>query len=281
MTPQPIEESAAGALHWLARSWQEALRKVVAISGLGQGLSWAPPKESDPSSRQEWSSPAWFRLELKAIPDASILLGCPNTTMLLLARLLAGDLELPEADCPEAFRELLNQAGGAVANAISSRLQQRVSFSAVEPAEAAPESSPAIELGFSLQEAAHAIVVAPSAAQIEAIAAAETAAVPVAAKPGPPAAIAVTAAASGNLEMLLEVELPVSITFGRTQLPLKEVLKLSSGSIVELNRMAHEPVELVINNAVIARGEVVVVEGNYGIRVTEIISRQERVRSIL
>jgi flagellar motor switch protein FliN/FliY len=86
--------------------------------------------------------------------------------------------------------------------------------------------------------------------------------------------------APGNLDLLLEVELPVVVTFGRTQLPLKDVLKLSSGSIVELNRLANEPVEVLINNSVIARGEVVVVDGNYGIRVTEIVSRQERIRSI-
>jgi flagellar motor switch protein FliN len=83
-----------------------------------------------------------------------------------------------------------------------------------------------------------------------------------------------------NLDLLLEVELPVCVTFGRTQLPLKDVLKLSSGSIVELNRLANEPVEVLINDCVIARGEVVVVDGNYGIRVTEIVSRQERIRSI-
>ncbi len=222
---------------------------------------------------------------MDAIPGASVLVGCPEPTWQLLARLLAGDLELPGADCPEAYGELLSQAGGAVADAVSSRLEKRVSFSTVQPAEAAPESSAAVELGFSFQGAAHTIVVAPSAALVESLdAAPEAAAIQLAAQPAPPGARAPTAAAavaSGNLDLLLEVELPVSITFGRTQLPLKEVLKLASGSIVELNRMAHEPVELVINNAVIARGEVVVVEGNYGIRVTEVVSRQERVRSIL
>lgn len=82
------------------------------------------------------------------------------------------------------------------------------------------------------------------------------------------------------LELLLEVELPVSVSFGRTQLPLKDVLKLTTGSIVELNRMVNEPVEVIVNNCVIARGEVVVIEGNYGVRIHEIISRQERLRSL-
>jgi flagellar motor switch protein FliN/FliY len=72
----------------------------------------------------------------------------------------------------------------------------------------------------------------------------------------------------------------VSVSFGRAQLPLKDVLKLTTGSIVELNRTVEDPVELIINNCVIARGEVVMVEGNYGVRIQEILSRQERLRTL-
>ncbi|MCX6599592.1 MAG: flagellar motor switch protein FliN [Acidobacteria bacterium] len=85
---------------------------------------------------------------------------------------------------------------------------------------------------------------------------------------------------STTLDLLLDVELPVSVSFGRAQVPLKDVLKLTSGSIVELNRTVAEPVEIIVNNCVIARGEVVVVEGNYGIRIQEIISRAERLRTL-
>lgn len=82
-----------------------------------------------------------------------------------------------------------------------------------------------------------------------------------------------------TLDVLLDVELPVSISFGRTQMQIRDVLKLSTGSIVELNRAVSEPVEVIVNNCVIARGEVVVVDGNYGVRVHEIVSRTERLRS--
>jgi flagellar motor switch protein FliN/FliY len=85
---------------------------------------------------------------------------------------------------------------------------------------------------------------------------------------------------SKTLALLLEVELPVSVSFGRAQLPLRDVLKLSSGSIVELNRSVTEPVEVIVNNCVIARGEVVVIEGNYGVRINQIISREERLRTL-
>lgn len=83
-----------------------------------------------------------------------------------------------------------------------------------------------------------------------------------------------------QFDLLLDVELPLSVSFGRSLVPLKEVLKLSSGSIVELNRAVTEPVEVIINNCVIARGEVVVVEGNYGVRIQQIISRQDRLRTM-
>jgi len=83
-----------------------------------------------------------------------------------------------------------------------------------------------------------------------------------------------------TLELLMEVEMPVSISFGRTQLPLRDLLKLNTGSIIELDRTVNEPVEVIVNNCVIARGEVVVVEGNYGVRIHEIISREDRLRTL-
>jgi flagellar motor switch protein FliN/FliY len=61
---------------------------------------------------------------------------------------------------------------------------------------------------------------------------------------------------------------------------MRDVLKLSTGSIVELDRGVNEPVEVMVNRCLIARGEVVVVEGNYGVRIQEIASRQERLRSV-
>ncbi len=83
-----------------------------------------------------------------------------------------------------------------------------------------------------------------------------------------------------TLDLLLDVELPISVSFGRAHLPLKEVMKLTTGSIVELNRTVSEPVDIIVNNCVIARGEVVVVEGNFGVRISEVISRQERLRTL-
>jgi len=85
---------------------------------------------------------------------------------------------------------------------------------------------------------------------------------------------------SRTFDLLMEVELPISVSFGRAQLPLRDVLKLNSGSIVELNRTISDPVEIIVNNCVIARGEVVVIEGNYGVRIQHVISREERLRTL-
>jgi flagellar motor switch protein FliN len=73
-----------------------------------------------------------------------------------------------------------------------------------------------------------------------------------------------------NLNLVMDVELNVSMRFGKRQLSLREVLELESGSVVELDRLVDEPVELYLDRKLIARGEAVVVDGNYGLRVTEI-----------
>jgi flagellar motor switch protein FliN/FliY len=84
---------------------------------------------------------------------------------------------------------------------------------------------------------------------------------------------------SGTLDLLLELELPVSVSFGKAQMPLQQVLKWTTGSIVELESAVNEPVEVLVNNCVIARGEVVVVDGNYGVRVQQIVSRAQRLQT--
>jgi flagellar motor switch protein FliN/FliY len=73
-----------------------------------------------------------------------------------------------------------------------------------------------------------------------------------------------------NLDMVMDVELNVTLRFGQRQLTLREMLELTIGSVVELDRQVEEPVELLLEGKVIARGEAVVIDGNYGLRVTEV-----------
>jgi flagellar motor switch protein FliN/FliY len=85
--------------------------------------------------------------------------------------------------------------------------------------------------------------------------------------------------ASKTFDLLLEVALPITVSFGRTSLQIREVLKLNTGSIVELERFVSDPVEVIVNDCVIARGEVVVVDGNYGVRINQLASREDRLRT--
>lgn len=73
-----------------------------------------------------------------------------------------------------------------------------------------------------------------------------------------------------NLRLVMDVELNVSLRFGQRQLPLREVLELTSGSVIELDKMVDEPVEMLLDGKVVARGEAVIVDGNYGLHITEI-----------
>jgi flagellar motor switch protein FliN/FliY len=86
-------------------------------------------------------------------------------------------------------------------------------------------------------------------------------------------------AADPHLDILLDIELPVTLRFGRTQMLLGEVMALGSGSMIEFDRSVDEPVEVLVNGRVVARGETVMVQGNYAVRVSEIASRSERLDS--
>ncbi|HLI35422.1 MAG TPA: FliM/FliN family flagellar motor switch protein, partial [Terriglobia bacterium] len=79
-----------------------------------------------------------------------------------------------------------------------------------------------------------------------------------------------------NLSLLLDVELEVTLRFGQRQMPLKDILELGPGSVVELDQQVRDPAELLIGRKVVARGNVVVVDGNYGLQITELASPSER-----
>jgi flagellar motor switch protein FliN/FliY len=85
---------------------------------------------------------------------------------------------------------------------------------------------------------------------------------------------------SKSIEMLLDVDLDVNIELGQTVLTIKRILELAPGSIVELNRMAGEPVDLMVNNKVIAKGEVVVIDESFGIRILSLVSPEDRIKSL-
>ena len=90
---------------------------------------------------------------------------------------------------------------------------------------------------------------------------------------------ATAAPASGpgyNIDLLLGVTLQVAVEIGRTTLPIRDVLALTPGSIIELDKLAGEKVDILINGRPIAQGEVVVVDENFGVRITDVVARQQR-----
>jgi len=83
-----------------------------------------------------------------------------------------------------------------------------------------------------------------------------------------------------NLNLLMDIPLKVTVELGRTQKQIKDILELSQGSIVELDKLAGEPVDILVNNKLIAKGEVVVIDENFGVRVIDIVSQWDRIQKL-
>lgn len=83
-----------------------------------------------------------------------------------------------------------------------------------------------------------------------------------------------------NLDLILDISVPVSVELGRTNMLIKDILALSQGSIVELDKIAGTPVDLLVRGKLLAQGEVVVVDENFGLKITNICGSEERVRNL-
>ena len=85
---------------------------------------------------------------------------------------------------------------------------------------------------------------------------------------------------TGNLELILDVPLAVTVELGRVHMPVRQLLALTAGSVVELAKLAGEPLDVLINGRPVARGEAVMVNDKFGVRLTEIVSQTERVERL-
>jgi flagellar motor switch protein FliN len=183
----------------------------------------------------------------------------------------AGIDEVTDEDCRSTWQEILNQTAAGVAVAMTAELAREVA--ATKGAEIEAEAPGPPWLTFSISDGSD------RGWSFQASWSGELA------SPGTPAPEEARSPGAGNgagsktFDLLLDVALPVVVSFGRTSLQIREVLKLNTGSIVELDRFVSDPVEVIVNDCVIARGEVVVVDGNYGVRVSQLASREDRLRS--
>ncbi|MEL4181254.1 flagellar motor switch protein FliN [Roseateles sp. PN1] len=85
---------------------------------------------------------------------------------------------------------------------------------------------------------------------------------------------------SGDINMILDIPVQLTVELGRTRIPIKNILQLAQGSVVELDALAGEPMDVLVNGYLIAQGEVVVVNDKFGIRLTDIVTPSERMRRL-
>lgn len=228
----------------------------------------------------------WWEQPFQLGSDATAWVGAPRTLWEHAGTLTlkAAGLETVEiGEARNTWFEILSQSLSAMARSIGSLVGHEVNCEpgAERPAAATVREWAGVSLHFA-EGPPEKLIAALSAALIGQLTPpADHGAEPNTARPQmAEAAPGTLPARSRTMELLLDVDLPVSISFGKAELPMRDVLKLTTGSIVELNRGINDPVEVLINHCLIARGEVVVVDGNYGVRIQEIASRQDRLRSI-
>ena len=275
-------------LRWFAEEWSAALASALFAMTGEQAETCAGPRVDSPPDGLGWQE------NVSVADGARVLVRLPEPVWKSVgARILqaAGIEGSDDASSKDAFLEVLRQSLSQVASKLGNRTGTEVELSGGR--EVAGHSA-----GFQWQEVALAfggalppctIGISPELEAALKSQGHEAHAAAAASTPAPQASGTSTdlqtfagpvATKSKTLDLLLDVELPIGVSFGRTQMRLKEALKLTTGSIVELNRSVTEPVEIIVNNCVVARGEVVVVEGNYGVRILEIISREERLRTL-
>jgi flagellar motor switch protein FliN len=229
----------------------------------------------------------WWQQKFQILSEPALWVGAPRGAWEDLGgRTLraAGLEEIDAADARNTWLEILNQALAATARVAGESLGEEVNCGEGSENAPLPDSDRWHRIVVTYEQPLPPVWVRLSAAlieRLERVAQSADSAVDPQAPGGGPADHPLSAAhPARTMELLLDVELPVSLSFGRTQVPLKDVLKLTTGSIVELNRGVAEPVDVLVNQCLIARGEVVVIDGNYAVRIQQIASPQERLRSL-
>jgi flagellar motor switch protein FliN len=271
---------------WFAEEWAALLGQALdALAGERPDLACTAPPEgaalADVSREigQRHGAVLWWKQNLPLPGEPAIWIGAPQSAW----SRLAGGVARPDADggpsgARETYLEILRQSLGELARIAGRRWNREA---ACPPGTEQSEPPPAAE--FYLVEAADPdagnppLLVAITGAPEEPPA--ETAALAPRSMPDGPGGPR-DPQRSKTFDLLMGVELPVCVSFGRVQISLQDVLKLTAGSIIELNRSVDQPVEVIVNNCVVAQGEVVVVEGNYGVRIQRIMSRQQRLESL-
>jgi len=249
--------------------WVESLANVLGqISGAS--LPCAPLGEGPPELAETSAGDLWIICALTGALRGEMALRLPPASALRLAQLFTSAPPAPEAELTEEHREaaleLLRQVAGLVVTAIRphwGEVQLRL-----EPSSGVPTWPASSTLWLRVGEAG-----APAAIVEMRLSAALAAALRAEESAGPAASVATALSevpVNVKLGLLMDVELAVTLRFGGRLLLLREVLDLGPGAVVSLDRQVEEPVDVLLDGRLVARGEVVVMDGNYGLRVTEV-----------
>lgn len=275
----------------LVEEWSTRLGQVLeSMADAPPRVTWKPGEADLAAAGRDLAAGhgdlLWWEQSFTVLPEPVVWVGVPAEAWKTLGRRIleaAGIEQAEEAEARSTFQEVLGQSLESLAHALGGYVGGEV---ACAPGRELPEPPPVpvffqvlVHLeGMDLPP----LLVALGAPLLELVERAVTGRQAAAAGPETEGTAPAASTSNGSkvLDLLLDVELPVTISFGRAQLSLKDALKLTTGSVVELNRTVAEPVEVIVNNCVIARGEVVVVEGNYGVRIREIMSRYDRLRTL-
>jgi flagellar motor switch protein FliN/FliY len=265
-------------LHSLVDAFREATKHAFSQA---LGANWDVEIDStDPPPSVE-TSVLCFQFLASGGLQGNALIQVKGADALLLAQKLLAESMDPSAelnqDRKNALEQLLRQVAGLAATTLSSLFSEtRLEVKNIEPA-----SWEGVNLAFLASEASSAKVILELRLSQELQASVSSATV-AAAVPTPVANPEVSNAVSHepNFDLLLGVNLNLTLRFGQRVLPLREILDLASGSVVELDREVQEPADLLLGDKVIARGHVVIVDGNYGIRITEVADSRQRIGTL-
>jgi flagellar motor switch protein FliN/FliY len=284
-----VTEAATSPAQWFAEEWTTVLGTVLeSLAGERPKLACHAPAAdatlavSSEGIGAKHGALLWWQQKFPLPGEPAIWVGAPRDAWTLLAARVLGAAGVEDdSQARETYLEILQQSLSELTRSTGRRWNRQIECSGNEAA-APPETGAFfIVEGIYPEAAIPPLLVAVAGApqdpprEADAAIAAPATGSPAAVDRGSP-----SPPNSRTFNLLMGVELPVSVSFGHVKLPLKDVLKLTAGSIIELNRQVDELVEVIVNNCVVARGEVVVVEGNYGVRIHQIMTRQERMETL-
>jgi len=242
-------------------------------------------EELEAASHDLRTGGVWLRFSADATLRGEQALALSAADQARLAQILTGEPFNEKGPSAKQHRGALSELFRQVAEAVSARLSEslgneiHLQFAGADP----PDWLPAVQAGFRLTSDTTPPVDVHFQANpefLDALQPGRTDGRRGSREDSGRGAGTMLTAADGNLGLLMDVELEVTLRFGGRQMLLSDILDLSAGSLVELDQQIQDPVELLVGKKVVAFGEVVVADGNYAIRVTEIVSRRERMESL-